>query len=75
MRPEKTDAVAKRMIFSTLGIKPPKKSEEQKLMIELRQRRKLSGGIKEKKLHVERWKRQIGQRLLYEMIRWPNFFN
>lgn len=30
MRPEKTDAVAKRMIAGALGVKAPKKTEEQK---------------------------------------------
>lgn len=29
-RPEKTDAVAKRMIAGALGVKAPKKTEEQK---------------------------------------------
>jgi hypothetical protein len=30
LRPEKTDAVAKRMIAGALGVKAPKKTEEQK---------------------------------------------
>jgi len=30
MRPEKTDAVAKRMIAGALGVKAPKKTEEQR---------------------------------------------
>lgn len=55
VRPEKTDAVAKRLVAGALGVKTPKRSEEQKAydraMKEREMRRR--NGEKEAKMRVE----------------------